>query len=170
MINLLNKKEEEDATIAKVRGIVKSVTTAALVVYLVTMSGILGWQLWFSSKEKKISEEFQSLNWQVKNKASEEVISRRMANRIKAVNDFIVGRGSSSEAAGLILNEEASVSAWSYSLGGKQTVRISGAGPWELSRYAQIIASYYSDVRFETVDFSKGNWTANMLFQDRRKK
>ena len=161
-INLLAKEDLTNVNLEKVKTKVRMITTIFLVAYLVIMSGVLGWWWYSSNNQKRVSEELRSLYWQVAGKSKEDTLVRKLDKRRQDVTGFLKGRGNASDSALGMINSEAVVDGWNYTLGGLTVVSVKSADQWSISRYAENLSQLYSQVRFDTIEYDGATWSAEL--------
>lgn len=164
-------KSEESARIAKIRRLVKSVTTIVLVGYIVVVAGLVGWWGYISNREKKVSIEMESLTVKVATKSEVEVAMKKLADRTKIVSEFLDGRVEVAADVGVLSGSELVVSEWTYEAGsgGQSTV----VGPSEVEKienFVNYLEDSYNNVSLENISWRNGiGWTGKVNFSGHRK-
>ena len=84
-INLLEKKAHENAGLKRIRGMVKSVTTVVLVIYLVVLAGFLGWEWWITNQRLVTQKNLKTVTAEVTSQSTQEVLVRKIDSRSGAI-------------------------------------------------------------------------------------
>jgi len=170
-INFLHKDEDEAKRAKKIKQTVMPITTAVLVVYFVLVSALGGWWWWWSSKQTKVSAEYANLLGQVNGQQEAEVLSRRLSDRIKVVNDYLNGRIDIFGQTDFLESDKFSVKEYDL-LGGYFTVLAQATDSAEIENLSILLKNRYRDVVTKNMNWMSvdgvGVWSGEFLFKTKK--
>jgi hypothetical protein len=153
MINFVVRDEKRAQTIRKVKSGVVGWTSLILGIYIVAMAGFLGWNVLWSTKEKKASTEEVSLRQQITSLSENQVLAMKLLDRATEINKFLDERGTVSRKAELLPRDGYTIFKWAYGSGGIQEVSVIGENPAQLKGYEDYLRTVYNQVQVEKVIF-----------------
>jgi hypothetical protein len=171
-INFVAKDEAGLARMLGIRHAVVTITTGALVIYLVVVAGICGWWWYWSARQKKATAEIDSYLTQISSYSESEVVARRLGARAEVVASFLANRGAASDAARILTQEanEVQVTGWAYEVAGNQTVKVKSVGPEQIFALTKYLEDKYGRVQPDEIGWNvTDGWNGRILLSGRKK-
>lgn len=161
-INFLQKDDRSRKQAEKLRQIVVPITTAVLVVYFLAISGLLAWWWWWSSKQTKSSAEYNLTASLVNAKKPEEVLYRRLEDRVLVINKYLNNREDLYEQTDFWANYPVAVVGYSVELEGNYSVTIESEDIKSVSEPETELKQRFENVSVKSLtwDGNKNLWTA----------
>lgn len=153
-INFVQNQAPVETTFDKVRKLAVAVTTGLLVIYVICISGYLGYSWYWGDKEVETNSELTALTGQISRKSVEEVLVRKIDWRGRAIKDFLNSRVDMSLAAHNLQSPGIRVLAWTVDGSQRQVVMVGADSPQELESYAMGFLT-----KNATVQINKSEWT-----------
>lgn len=163
-INLIHPKSVESPVLVKWRGIIKSITTVVLAIWVIGCAGFLGWRMFENSRTEKVSQELESLLAQASAKSREEIVIRKIDIRAKGVNEFLDNRGEVVGKLGVLLEATPEADLWKFVReGDSQTAQVKTETNEELDAFLAVLNQNYQNVRVKSISrinsLTDSGWT-----------
>jgi hypothetical protein len=163
MINFVVENNKNNENLDKIRKLVVTGTTAVLVVYLVTLAGFLGWGAYWSRRESKATASFVQKSAEVDKLAEQEVVIRKLSDRLDAINAFLDSRSNLTTLSATTVGENISVGGWTFEASGKVKVRALGQGVDEIKLFSDNMVQKFSAVSADSITWSPTDgWVGNI--------
>lgn len=160
-INLIEKKAQENENLKRIRGLVKSVTTVILVVYIVVTAGFIGWEWWLNDQKVKTQQNLKSVSDSVIAMSSQEVLVRKIDSRTSAIDTFLSVRPDTMMHANNFNDEVVKVVGWDFTPGGIQRVEVTAGEPEQIAEFSKKLGAKYSSVAFDMITWLPSEaWSA----------
>jgi hypothetical protein len=170
MINFVVEKDKSNGLLEKVRKVVVTTTTVALVLYLVFVSGLVGWGMYWSGREAKASATYDQVTAEVTGLAQQEIVVRKLFDRLKVVNMFLDSRPDLTTLLYFTGSDKIKVTEWKYNPNGIINLAVNGTNVDDIKTYSDTLALKFSGVRLDAVIWSPElNWTGNISMKGLKK-
>lgn len=154
-INLAIKRHEDVQKLDRVRRIAYSVTTTALVVYIVVTAGFLGWWWYTSFQRGRANEELEGLLNQVTAMSQQEAVARRLASKAASVTSYLDSRWEMGSEAQFYSTAVLMPVAWDYDgAEGVASLTVNAGQAAQIDEFVNSLAPRYTRVRLMSI-----NWT-----------
>jgi hypothetical protein len=145
-LNLLPKKPAENAKIVKLRRIVYSFSTLALVINLVTVSAIGGWWFYLTGKSRVTAVQIQQLTSQVTALSQAEILARQIDSRSTIIKEVLTSRDNTPQMAGIIHDSavDLAIEGWRYSPElGSNSITVLAVNSGSIETFAKNLAAKF---------------------------
>ncbi len=147
MINLKPEKQKSSGLFEKYRKPVLLLTTLVFVSYIVTISGLTGWWVYWNRKEIVTTAEEVSLQKQINAMVTKEVLYRKQEGRVRDLDRFLGEFVSTASLSGMLVDDSIEVLAWDFDLNtAKQNISVSSRKNADLVKFSDKLANRYSSV------------------------
>ncbi len=154
-INFVSKDQVNLLKVVKIRKRVTGLTTLVLVIYVVLVSGILGWWWYTSSKEERLSSETNEAIKLIGQYSESEVVIQRVSARAKLVSDFVANRNSAASASAILLeNQDIQILSWDYVPAGEIRIGVTAGNPTLIKGFATYLEKFYNKVLLGELSWS----------------
>lgn len=169
-INFLHKDEAEKKKAEAVRAMVLPITTAVMVIYLVTVSALLGWRWWWSSKQVRVSTEYATLKGQVDSKQQAEVLAKRMIDRVKIINTYLNSRKDIYGETEFLADQPYTVKQFGLAKEGYFFVEVTASESGIVTALEGDLKRLYSDVMVKSMGWNKkdNSWSVNYWYRNKK--
>jgi len=165
MINLLPKKDAA-GKMDIVRHWLTLGTTVALVLYLITLAGTLGWWTYLSFQDSNLVSQIASLSSQINKFASLEAIVRQIDLRQKSIDKILKTRKSVAKTVTKINIRPARVNV----LGWDGTIIVaSGQSASDIEEYSNLLKKSFAGVTVDSLTQKGGPaWDASIIVKNEK--
>jgi hypothetical protein len=165
-INFVQHTRQESAKVAGYRRLVMGITTSVLVLYIVAVSGLIGWYMYLGNKQVNVSNDVDTLQKKINGKSEEEVVARKIASRTKVVNEFLGSKQNIAGQAAIIKDSLLIPVDWEINSGtNQQVVKVSGSGIDTLDYFINYMKDRFVNVRMEATTWDNvGGWHVKVSY------
>jgi hypothetical protein len=170
MINFATTPEKSDERWKKAERIGIAATTAILVIYLVVVVGVIGWGLYWSQRQTKVSDQYTQLSAQVAGLSEQEVLVRKLANRLGAIKTFldtradVTGNINNATGAGITVTE------WVADDTGAVTTTVRAQDVASVKAFVDDMTHKYASVQLVSMGWTPlGNWAGTVSLKGGKK-
>lgn len=159
MINFVVENKTDTVRDDKIRRIGVAATTLVLVLYLVGAAGVIGWGVYWSTRQTKVSAEYADADNKLKGMAEQEVLVRKLSDRLTGIQTFLDGQGDLTSLTAATVGDTVKVLEWSIT-GGIVKVKVGGADPDAVRAFMLSMQDKFGAVQVSNIAYSSElGWT-----------
>lgn len=140
-----------------------TVSTVALVIYLVVLAGGFGWWWYLQSRGTKVSAQAVDLGQKIAKKSDVEAMALLVVGRSRFVETSLAGRGNLTKAAQSIdpVDSTVSITGWERTVGGEEKISVAASSAQAIEVYAKQLGNAFDVVTLDRMSMEVGNvWQA----------